>query len=219
MKHMFNTLPVLLLVLFSYNRCSGQQRVHLPDNLKRQLRSQCIFCRQHPYDSSRLISLNGSPNNYQVNFHNSIVALINGDLDDAYTYTLNTITHADSIADKTVYQYAYFIKAKILYYKKIFPEAIAEYLRLLAVSPPDEVIRSNIYTNLGEIYMQEKNFPAALDYFNTWQRLYGNSGDLYSYKTVSQNKGLCFFYSGRYKEAEESYLKTISRTTTTRAVA
>jgi signal transduction histidine kinase len=210
MKYMFNPIPGLILVLFSSGYCLGQQHVHLPDNLKRQLKLQCILCRQHPYDSSRLIALKDNAGNYQVNFHNSIVALINEDLDSAYAYTLNTITQVDSVADKSVYQYAYFIKAKILYYKKIFPEATAEYLHLLTVSLPDEVIRSNIYTNLGEIYMQKKNFVAALDYFNTWQRLYGDSGDLYSYKTVHQNKGLCFFYSGRYKEAEDSYLKTIA---------
>ncbi|HWK04468.1 MAG TPA: tetratricopeptide repeat-containing sensor histidine kinase [Puia sp.] len=207
---MFKTIPVLMLVLFSRNKCFGQQHVHLPDNLKQQFKLQCIFCRQHPYDSSTLIALNGNTNNSQVNFHNSIVALINGDLDDAYTFTLNTITHIDSVADKSVYHYAYFIKAKILYYKKLYAEATAEYLRLLTIPLPDEVIKSNIYTNLGEIYMQEKNFTVALNYFNTWQQLYGGNGDLYSYKTVSQNKGLCFFYLNRYKEAEDSYLKTIA---------
>lgn len=178
----------------------AQQTIRLPANLKSHLVAVCDVCQHKP----------GSSAGYKQGLHYSIEALLSSELDSAYTHALQSITQADTANGDDSRQYAFFIKAKVLYYKKLYTQAIAEYQQLLGNSRLDTIIRSNIYTNLGECYLELSDFKQALHYFDTWKQTFQKYNDPYSAGAVYQNSGLCLFHLGRYPEAEKNFNQTLA---------
>jgi len=205
MKCLPNGVLAIIPLLFFASIGFAQTFTFLPGNIKHLFALHCLVCRQNPNDSAKLVVACPGININQANFHNCIVEFNSGNLDEAYSAALVVITHAD----EALLDYAYFLKAKILYYKGLYTAAIEEYLHLLTRTIPSSTLKYNIYTNLGEIYLAQSDFSKALYYFNYWQKLYGSNGDAYSSATICQNIGLCLFNLGKLAEARVSFLKGI----------
>lgn len=199
--------PVLLLALFVHWH-AGAQSLHLPFGVIQRLRQQCPVCLRHPYDSLKLLA--GNAGAYDTSFHNSILSLESGYLDEAYQYALNTLALPESGGNTALYLYARFIKAKVLYYKHLYREAATEYQQLLNKTTTDSVLISNIYANLGEIFLEQRDFEKALTWFNNWQRLFLTGADYIAAKSYYQNKALCLFHLGKYKESEPIFFTTVA---------
>ncbi|RXK86885.1 tetratricopeptide repeat-containing sensor histidine kinase [Filimonas effusa] len=201
MKYLCKLAVAIVSVIFIGTAFAhAQQTVRLPVNLKQRLIAVCDVCQHKP----------GSNTGYRQGLHHSIEALLSGELDSAYTHALYAITQTDTGSDGSGRQYAYFIKAKVLYYKKLYTQAIAEYKQLLGNAQLDTIIRSNIYTNLGECYLELSDFKQALHYFDSWKQTFQKYNDLYSASAVYQNSGLCLFHMERYAEAENDFKQTLT---------
>jgi signal transduction histidine kinase len=151
----------------------------------------------------------GNADQYAIHFHNSLVALQQNYFDEAYTYSLQTISALDGKKDSSLYQYAYFIKAKVLYYKHLYQESIAQYQLLLDRYARDSGIISPAWTNMGEAYLEQGNYEKALSYLTNWQKLFLANADFVSTKNYYHNKALCLFHMNKYPEAEALFLKNI----------
>jgi signal transduction histidine kinase len=207
MRHCSFYPPVVLLVFFFISR-SYAQPAHVPGYLIQHLRQHCSICQQRPADTALLITEN--TDQYKVSFHNSLVALQQNYLDEAYTYSLQTIAAQESKQSADLYQYAYFIKAKVLYYKHLYRESIAQYQALLKDHAKDSMIISTIYSNIGEAYLEQGKYNEALQYFTDWQRLFLAGADFVSSKNYYHNRALCLFHLGKFKESEELFFKNIA---------
>lgn len=199
-------LPVVILVFIFISR-SYAQPAHVPGYLIDHLRQQCSICRQQPADTALLLTANADQ--YPVHFHNSLVALQQNYLDEAYAYSLQTIAALEGKKDTSCFQYVYFIKAKVLYYKHLYQESITQYQWLLDKYAKDPVIISQIYSNIGEAFLEKGNYTMALQYLTDWQRLFLPGADYLSTKNYYQNKALCLFHMNKFPEAETLFLKNI----------
>lgn len=199
-------VPVVLLVFFFLSR-SYAQPAHVPASVIQHLRQQCSICMKKPADSLLLVT--GTPDQYTAHFHNSLLALQQNYLDEAYAHSLQTIAGLEGRQDSSLYQYAYFIKAKVLYYKHLYQESIAQYQFLLKSYAKDPVIISQVYSNIGEAYLEQGNYTLALQYLMDWQRLFLLGADFVSTKNYYHNKALCLFHLEKYPESEALFLKNI----------
>lgn len=204
MKHYY--VPVVILVFFFCLR-SYAQPPRVPGAVINHLRQQCSICLQRPADTALLVTQN--TDQYTVHFHNSLVALQQNYLDEAYEYSLQTIALLPAKPAPPLREYAYFIKARVLYYKHLYQESIIQYQLLLDKYAKDSVIISFIYANIGEAYLEQENYTMALQYLDNWQRLFLSSADLGSSKKYYHNKALCLFHLEKYPESEVLFLKNI----------
>ena len=200
-------VPVVILVFFFFSR-SYAQPPHVPAHLISHLRQQCSICQQRPADSLLLMTENADQ--YTASFHNSLLALQQNYLDEAYTYSLQTLAGLEGNQAANLYQYAYFIKAKVLYYKHLYRESIAQYQSLLKDYAKDSVIISTIYSNIGEAYLEQGKYAEALQYFTNWQQLFLAGADFVNTKNYYHNKALCLFHMGKFPESEALFLKNIA---------
>ncbi len=206
MKHHY--VPVVLLVFFlSFGSCCYAQPPRIPASLIHHLRQQCSICVQRPADTATLVTANAGA--YAAHFHNSVVALQQNYLDEAYEYGLQTIAALPAQKAPALYEYASFIKAKVLYYKHLYQESIVQYQSLLDQHARDSMIISHIYSNIGEACLQQAQYDKALQYLTTWQQLFLSKADFISTKNYYHNKALCLFHLNKFAESEVLFLKNI----------
>ncbi len=206
MKYPAPYVPVVLLVFFFISR-SYAQPSRIPASLIQHLRQQCSLCIKKPADTALLVT--GKPDQYGVHFHNSLVALQQNYLDEAYTYSLQTIAALENKKDTALVQYAYFIKAKVLHYKHLYQESIAQYQLLLEKHARDAAIISQIYSNMGEAWLEQEQYEKALQWLASWEQLFLSGADFVSTKNYYHNKALCLFHLEKYPESEALFLKNI----------
>ncbi|WP_315823800.1 tetratricopeptide repeat protein [Paraflavitalea speifideaquila] len=97
----------------------------------------------------------------------------------------------------------------MLYNKHLYQESIAQYQLLLDRYAKDSTILSQIYSNIGEAYLEQGNYEKALSYLTNWQRLFLTNADFVSTKNYYHNRALCLFHMNKYPEAESLFLKNI----------
>jgi len=204
MKYFISSIPVSVLV-FLFSAGAQTQVVRVPMNVMKQLELQCTICMHQPHDSSSFITAQ----TLNAHFHNSLIALKKGYADEAYQHTLHTLTALDTSKQTNYRQYTRYIKAKILYYKHVFNEALKEYTDLLHNDAKDSIIINNIYANIAEIHLEQENFTEALAYFETWKQLFMHTADYTSTQSYYRNKAQCLLLLEKYTEAEQNLLTCI----------
>ncbi|MCF6407893.1 tetratricopeptide repeat-containing sensor histidine kinase [Chitinophaga filiformis] len=198
----FPCYPLLILFLCcsALNRVSAQ-KINLPVAVRQLITQQCNVCNQLPAGQDSVVS------RY---FHQCHAALDSGNLDDGFKYasTITAITDSNSLAPRTLT--VKFLKAKILYYKDFYKEALSEYLKLTAVPALDINIQANIYPNIGEIYLEQRQFNTSLAYFNLIQQRFFHLYEPVVARKILNNTGVCLLHMARFKEAEEKFEKSIA---------
>ncbi|HEU4551902.1 MAG TPA: tetratricopeptide repeat-containing sensor histidine kinase [Chitinophaga sp.] len=146
---------------------------------------------------------------YQVNYHNSHVSWADHDPDAAYTYILKTLAGIDNDVQHPLYRAAFFLKAKILYSKRLYAESLRSYQQLIHMKGLDSVLMANCYTALGESYLEQGDNAAALKYFGIWEKLFAAKADVYNLKSVYHNIALGYLYQQQYPAAEAYFKKSL----------
>jgi len=207
MIYLCRIIPVLVLaVCFCGYSCA--QVIHIPANVMNRLEEQCTYCNQQAQHTELSITVNST--DLAASYHNCIVALKKGYPDEAYRYYLYAVAAIDSSHATGLQQYIYYIKSKVLYYKHIYNEALQEYLNLLHRFASDSILISNIYANIGEIYLEQSKFTEALAYFDKWQQLFFSTADYGSIKSYYLNKALCLFHLQKYPQAETIFFNALA---------
>lgn len=191
--------------------CSLQgsaQNVHLPGPVLSRLQALCVLCQRHAGDSLRVLT--SAEDSGAVYFHNSLVAFRKDYLDEAYTYVLGMLSSVRPGSDAILVPYAYFLKAKILYYKHLYGASTKELTAVLPMLGREPVLLSNVLLNLGEIGLEQSAFTEALARFESWRVRYFSVADYSSVKSYYQNTALCLFHLGKYAEAESRFLKNVA---------
>ncbi|PSL34830.1 sensor histidine kinase [Chitinophaga ginsengisoli] len=193
-------LLILLLCCSTLTRVSAQ-KINLPAAIRQLITQQCNVCNQLPPGQDSMVS------RY---FHQCHAALDSGNLDDGFKYasTITAITDSNSLAPRTLT--VRFLKAKILYYKDFYKEALSEYLKLTAVPALDINIQANIYPNIGEIYLEQRQFNQSLEYFNLIQRRFFHLYEPVVARKILNNTGVCLLHLTRFEEAEDNFEKSIA---------
>jgi signal transduction histidine kinase len=143
-------------------------------------------------------------------FHQCHAALDSGNLDDGFKYAATVMAIADSNSLVPRILTVRFLKAKILYYKDFYQEALSEYLKLADVSSLDINIQSNIYPNIGEIYLEQGQFNKSLEYFNLIQQRFIHLYEPVVARKILNNTGVSLLHLRRFAEAEEKFEKSIA---------
>jgi len=193
-------LLILLLCCSTLNRVSAQ-KINLPAAIRQLITQQCNVCNQLPPGQDSMVS------RY---FHQCHAALDSGNLDDGFKYasTITAITDSNSLAPRTLT--IRFLKAKILYYKDFYKEALSEYLKLTAVPALDINIQANIYPNVGEIYLEQKDFNKSLEYLDLVKKRYFHLYEPVVARKILNNTGVCLLHLRRFEEAQEQFEKSIA---------
>ncbi|UPK72541.1 sensor histidine kinase [Chitinophaga filiformis] len=193
-------LLILLLCCSTLNKVSAQ-KINLPAAIRQLITQQCNVCSQLPAGQDSVVS------RY---FHQCHAALDSGNLDDGFKYasTITAITDSNSLAPRILT--VKFLKAKILYYKDFYKEALSEYLKLSAIPALDINIQANIYPNIGEIYLEQRQFNESLAYFNLIQQRFFHLYEPVVARKILNNTGVCLLHMARFKEAEEKFEKSIA---------
>lgn len=201
---MLKNLCYLLLIVFLccsiHNRVSAQ-KINLPPAIRQLISQQCNVCSQRPARQDSTVS------RY---FHQCHAALDSGNLDDGFKYaaTVTAITDSNSMAPRILT--VRFLKAKILYYKDFYKEALSEYLKLAAIPSLDINIQSNIYPNIGEIYLEQRQFNKSLEYFNLIQERFFHLYEPAVARKILNNTGVSLLHLKRFAEAEAKFEKSIA---------
>ncbi|HEX6432460.1 MAG TPA: ATP-binding protein [Niastella sp.] len=207
MNYLCRIIPVLILV-FCICGYGWAQVIHIPANVMNRLEQQCTICNQQPQQAGLLIAADS--NDLAVCYHNCVVALKKDYPDEAYRHCLYAIAAMGGSHATGLQQYIYYIKAKVLYYKRIYNGAIQEYLDLLRRFANDSILISNIYANIGEIYLEQSKFADALAYFDKWQQLFFPTAGYVSIKAYYLNKALCLFHMQKYPQAETIFFNALA---------
>lgn len=207
MNYLWRLVPTLALVCCCFGY-SHAQVVRIPAIVMDRLQQQCSICNRQPQQAALLITTNS--NDLNVSYHNCIVALKKDYPDEAYRHCLYAQAALDSSAVTSLQQYIYYIKAKVLYYKRIYNEAISEYLALLNGRATDSILLSNIYANIGELHLEQSKFKEAMDWFDKWQQLFFATADYASIKSYYLNKALCLFHLKEYPKAESIFFNALT---------
>lgn len=173
----------------------------MPAAIRRLITQQCNVCNQLPPGQDSMVS------RY---FHQCHAALDSGNLDEGFkcASTITAVTDSNSLAPRILT--VRFLKAKILYYKDFYQEALSEYLKLTAVPALDINIQANIYPNIGEIYLEQRQFNRSLEYFNLIQRRFFRLYEPVVARKILNNTGVCLLHLTRFQEAEENFEKSIA---------
>lgn len=213
MNKTFVKRTTLFTVSLSFLLCSVfAQQWHLSEKINKSIIRHCAICSKSAAASS-MLSFSAHENmGIRENFHNCHVSLANNQVNEGYRYALKTITGftAGSFAgDSAVLISAMFLKAKILYYKGINAQALQEYRLLKELNITDKEIAANIYSNMAEIYLEQRNFDTSLLYFNEWQKQFLSVSDPYNIKSVYSNTATCLLHLQRFKESYSYYQKSL----------
>lgn len=173
----------------------------MPPAIRQLITQQCYVCSQLPARQDTMVS------RY---FHQCHAALDSGNLDNGFKYasTITAITDSNSITPRILT--VRFLKAKILYYKDFYEEALSEYLKLTETPSLDINIQANIYPNIGEIYLEQKQFNRSLEYLNLVQQRFFHLYEPGVVRKILNNTGVCLLHLRRFEEAEEKFEKSIA---------
>ncbi len=184
------------------------QKFYLSDGVSRVITAHCPVCKKNPAPGGTLISLqNGIPGTGTV-YHNALGLLKQGYTDSSYQY-LSMYTSAEPGKEDTLFNITAFLRAKILFYKSLYEEALEIYLSLLSKKKLDEVIKENICTNVAEIHLEQSRFKEALAFFTLWQSDYKQVSNANSIKSVYCNIGLCYLHTKNFEKAGQYFEKSI----------
>ncbi|PWV56769.1 tetratricopeptide repeat-containing sensor histidine kinase [Chitinophaga sp. S165] len=201
---MIRNLCYLLLIVFlcctTFNKVAAQ-KINLPPAIRQLISQQCNVCSQRPARQDSMVA------RY---FHQCHAAVDSGNLDDGFKYaaTVAAITDSNSIAPRILT--VRFLKAKILYYKDFYKEALSEYLKLAEIPSLDINIQSNIYPNIGEIYLEQRQFNKSLEYFTLIQQRFFHLYEPVVARKILNNTGVSLLHLRRFAEAEEKFEKSIA---------
>lgn len=193
-------LILLLLCCGMLNRISAQ-KINLPPAIRQLILQQCNVCSQLPAGPDTMAA------RY---FHQCHIALDSGNLDNAFKYasTITAISDSNLLSPETLT--VRFLKAKILYYRDIYKEALSEYLKLVEVPQLDINIQANIYPNIGEIYLEQRQFDKSLEYFTLIEKRYFHLYEPSVVRKILNNTGVSLLHTGRFSQAEEKLEKSIA---------
>ncbi|MBW8682777.1 sensor histidine kinase [Chitinophaga rhizophila] len=194
-------LAILLFCCTSFANKAAAQKINLPPAIRQLIAQQCHTCAQLPAGQDSVVS------RY---FHQCHVAFIDsGNLDDGFKYaaTITAITDSTAIVPRLLT--TRFLKAKILYFKDFYKEALSEYLKLVAIPSLDSNIQANIYPNIAEIYLEQGQFNKSLEYLHLVKRKYFHFYDPAVARKILNNTGVCLLHLERLEEAEQNFSNSI----------
>ncbi len=193
-------LAALLCLAFWSTGAKAQTWI-LSGKVSRVITGMCPVCA-----SAKGITLRMSPvsNAIAQDFHTCHTSLEQNDLDKGYEYAVRCLLSLNR-KDHPLYSSALFLKARVLYLKQSFREALQDYLALIEIRPSDTLLYSNIYTNTAEIYLSVSDFDNALKYFEAWRQKFMAYSDTGTLAKVYSNIGTCFTHLQRFTEADQYF--------------
>ncbi|MES2555096.1 MAG: tetratricopeptide repeat-containing sensor histidine kinase [Bacteroidota bacterium] len=109
------------------------------------------------------------------------------------------VTKNDELAN-----YCHYFRGYAFMQKKLLREAKQEF---------SQISRSfrfytNVWSNLGDISLEEEDYTHAIDYYKRLEKLPGNTG--FKQSGIEHNLGLCYFHIQWFSEAEKHLLRGVS---------
>lgn len=212
-----NILAALLCLAFGSNGAKAQTWV-LSEKVSRVITGTCPVCASN---KGITLAMNPVPASVASDFHVCHTSLEQNDLDKGYEYAVRCLLSLNR-KDYPMYISALFLKARVLYLKQSFREALQNYLSLIELKPADTLLYSNIYTNTAEVYLNLSDFNNALKYFEAWRQKFMASSDPGTVAKVYSNMGTCFTHLQRFADADQYFTpseKMFSRLKDTLALA
>lgn len=200
-KHICCQLVILLFWCIGLSHNAAAQKINLPPAIRQLITAQCNTCSQLPAGQDSAVS------RY---FHQCHAAIDSGNLDDGFKYAATITAMTDSNATGHRLLTVRFLKAKILYYKDFYKEALSEYLKLTTVPSLDSNIQANIYPNIAEIYLEQGLFNRSLEYLNLVKKHYFHFYEPTVARKILNNTGVCLLHLERLEEAEANFGKSIA---------
>jgi signal transduction histidine kinase len=194
-------LLAFLSLCVSFPDKAPAQKMNLPPAIRQLITQQCNVCSQLPARQDSAVS------RY---FHQCHAALDSGNLDDGFKYaaTIIAITDSNAIAPRLLT--VRFLKAKILYYKDFYKEALSEYLALAALPSLDINIQANIYPNIAEIYLEQRQFEKSLEYLYLVRKRFFHLYEPAVARKILNNTGVSLLHLERLPEAGGYFEQSIA---------
>jgi TolA-binding protein len=139
-----------------------------------------------------------------VHFHRAEELYLNHELGEAEKFFKSSLKFNP---DKKLEGEAYYWLGEISYKNNNYQEAITNYNRFINISEGgNSPLFANCYYNIGYCYYMEKNYSQALNFYKKYK-------DVSSYVPSNSERyidnmlrlGDCYFLSGQYEKAAESY--------------
>ena len=211
MKRSFITKQLCFLLCFSLvTRSALAQPLGLSEKVNGILHGYCSVCRNAPDDSMKILSTQEGIDDAIASFHNCIASLRSNDQDKAFGYALKTIAATGPVNDTLLRLYAIFLKARILYLKDGYQEALAGYLRLTGSRHIDPYVSAYVYSNIASIYVERKEFDKALNYFAIWESRYLPYTEMPTVRKIYNNMGVSHLHLENYERANQYFRKSIA---------
>jgi signal transduction histidine kinase len=200
-KHLYCQLVILLFCCAGLLNRVAAQKINLPPAIRQLITQQCNTCSRLPAGQDSVVS------RY---FHQCHAAVDSGNLDDGFKYaaTIGAITDSTAIVPRLLT--VRFLKAKILYFKDFYKEALSEYLKLANVPSLDSNIQANIYPNIAEIYLEQGQFNKSLEYLNLVKKHYFHFYEPPVARKILNNTGVCLLHLERLDEAGDNFERSIA---------
>jgi signal transduction histidine kinase len=199
--HFLRVLVIFLLFTCNHFYKVVAQVIFLPPAIHQLIAEQCMVCSKQAWQTDSLVA---------ASFHQCHIALDSGMRDDVFKYATTITAATDSKSTDPRILTTRFLRAKILYYKDFYKEALSEYLKLIAVESLDENIQANIYPNIGEIYLEQQAFNSALEYFYVVKRRFFHLYEPAIARKILNNTAVCLIHLKRFSEASEYLDKSIA---------
>lgn len=199
-------------ILYLFPACfsfyiTAAQPWYLSDHTRNYLLSQCPVCRIDPGRTDHLLPLSAA-HALDTCFHNSMILLQDYRIEEAYQGIVNAAARLPEQHNLHLASCLRFLKAKILYFKHLYAPALKEYLAL-GHSLRNTVLQGNIFTNIGEIYLEHNDFANALAYFRLYLHI-ADTADLHMLKNVYSNIAICLLDSGKSGQATAYLWKSVA---------
>jgi signal transduction histidine kinase len=190
-------IPALLCIAIWSNK-ANTQTWQLSPNISRVITGQCPVCALPNNNAPKFHPVPASVAN---DFHACHTHLEQNDLDRGYEYAVRC-EHSLNSKDHPLFISALFLKARVLYLKQSYREALQDYLVLIQKPQTNPLLFSNIYTNTAEVYLNLGEYDNALKYFTAWKEKFISLADSGNLATWYSNMGTCLFHLKRFSEAD-----------------
>lgn len=138
----------------------------------------------------------------EINFNKAQSFFIDKNWDSTLVYTMKQLNENKNLE---IADYCHFLRGYSFIEKKLFKEGISE----LNLVSGKFAFYPLVSKNLGDAFLELKDFKKAISYFLEIEKLYDKNNKGLKLSTILANIGICYLHLNQFPEAEAYLLKSL----------
>lgn len=178
------------------------QNINLSTDFLTEIKGCCLICNNTDCEFF-----------YQsdIDFHSVHELIVKNNIDEAFIKCTKLI-ESKRLSDTSIRFFSYALRGTILREKKIYNSAISDLNNAIALGEDfNNNEMGNLYTKLGELYLETKKFKKGVEILERWKKRYISSGEPKDFDNANinlHNLGLCYLHLSDYKSAKKNLFKS-----------